>query len=322
MKKNHLVSVIVPIYMVQDYLEKCVQSIRNQTYSNLEIILVDDGSKDACGKICDRISEEDSRVVVIHKQNGGLSDARNAGIEIAKGDYFVFIDSDDYIHPQMIELLMKPIEENRADVSVCNFIDVDDKDAIEFSEITNPAIKILSSHEDKTEYYLCERFVRFTVAWNKAYPRKFFDDIRYPKGKIHEDEFTTYKLLDKAEKVAYIDEPLYYYVQRGSSIMGEGFNEKSLYRLEAMDERIRIYAARGDYDWAEKVHFLYRLMYVQYAGQIIKDKEYDYSILRPYFRIYRELTFKNVFNFPISFKKKLGYISMALFQKLYISTHI
>lgn len=322
MDNEQLVSVIVPIYMVQDYLEKCVKSIMNQTYKNLEIILVDDGSKDDCGKMCDQYKKNDPRISVIHKTNGGLSDARNAGIDVAKGSYFVFVDSDDYIHPQMIECLMKPVSEGLADMSVCEFVDVKSDENVAFDEIKDPETVIIASKEDKRYYYLCEPYVRFTVAWNKLYPREYFDEIRYPKGKIHEDEFTTYKILEYPDRVAFIKEPLYYYVQRGSSIMGEGFNVKTLYVLDALDERVGFYASKGNYDWAEKTHSVYRMILTHDYRKILKSEEYDYSILKGNIAKLRKTTFSNVFKYPISLRHKLGYMSLALFPKTYLEKHI
>lgn len=323
MKKEALVSVIVPIYMVQDYLGKCVKSIVNQTYNNLEIILVDDGSKDDCGKMCDDYADQDERIKVIHKKNGGLSDARNAGIDLARGEYFVFIDSDDYIHPQMIEFLMKPIAEGQADMSVCEYANVREDEETSISAIENADTVIIDSPDDKGHYFLSESsYVVFTVAWNKLYPRKYFDKVRYPKGKIHEDEFTTYKLLEKADKVAFISTPMYYYVQRGDSIMGEGFNIKSLDRLEALDERIHYYAKQGNYNWAEKVHSIYRMIFIHYARRISKSDDFDYSVLNNSLKRFKGTTLEYVMHYPISFRHKLGYMTMAIFPGMYMGKRI
>ena len=322
MEKEALVSVIVPIYMVQDYLGKCVKSIEDQTYDNLEIILVDDGSKDDCGKMCDDYANQDERIRVIHKENGGLSDARNAGIDVAKGKYFVFVDSDDYIHPQMIEQLMKPIVEEHADMSVCEYTNVREDEAPSISEVENADTVIIESIADKRHFFLCEPYVKFTVAWNKLYPREYFDNVRYPKGKIHEDEFTTYKLLEKASKVAFITSPLYYYVQRGSSIMGEGFSKKSLDRFEALDERIHYYADKGNYDWAEKVHSIYRMMFIHDARKITQNDDFNYSVLDNSLKAFKDTTFKYVMKYPITFKHKLGYLFMAMFPKMYLGKRI
>ena len=169
MDREALVSVIVPIYMVQDYLVKCIESITNQTYTNLEIILVDDGSQDNCGKICDEFSKQDERIKVIHKENGGLSDARNAGIDSATGEYYLFVDSDDSIEPQMVEFLVKPILERRADVSVCGFRRVEEGQKLDFSEYEYVNPIIISSYEIKKEYHI----LYVLNIWLKIYHDKF-----------------------------------------------------------------------------------------------------------------------------------------------------
>lgn len=309
---NDLVSVIVPIYKVENYLRKCVDSIISQTYSNLEIILVDDGSPDNCGKICDDYKQKDNRIKVIHKENGGLSDARNAGIDIATGRYIVFIDSDDYIHNKMIEYLHNGIIENNAQVSVCGVKKVKDGQAQICEDINLPEIVIIQSNEDKTKYYFESNYEEFTVAWNKMYPVEYFKEIRYPKGKIHEDEFTTYKLLEKADRIAFIKDHLYYYVQRGDSIMGESFNEKRLLRLDAYLERLDHYKNNKKYDWYEKILFLYKLFLIRYANEIKKRDDMDLSILKKYKKAYRKYAIGILTKKNISAKKKCSYLLYAL----------
>ena len=319
MHNDVLVSVVVPIYMVQKYLPKCVKSIINQTHQNLEIILVDDGSKDDCGRICDTFSKEDDRIKVIHKENGGLSDARNAGIEIATGDYIVFVDSDDYIHPQMIEYLLKPVQEGIADLSVCQFEYIQDNEESIYTQIDDAKYIIIENYPDKTKYYFNEsEYDTFTVAWNKLYPLNYFSDIRYPKGKIHEDEFTTYKLLEKADKVAYIEYPFYYYIQRNNSIMGDGFTLKSLDKYDAYHDRIEYYVRKGNYCWAEKIHALYRILFIKDIRKINRSEKFDLSVLDNALKRYSDITLKNVLKYPIPMKKKCGYLFMAVFPKLYI----
>lgn len=314
---NDLISVVVPIYNVQDYLEKCVDSILTQTYKKLEIILVDDGSPDNCNKICDDYCEKDTRVKVIHKENGGLSDARNAGINIATGKYIIFIDSDDYIHPQTIELLWDVLQNNQADIAVCGFKNVDigfQEDNIFYKD--TQAI-FIEEEQEKLQYFVEEHYEEFTVAWNKLYPRKYFEDIRYPKGKIHEDEFTTYKLLEKASRIAYIEYPLYYYVQRGNSIMGESFNEKRLHRLDAYNQRLEQYWNQRKYDWYERILFLYRIFLVRYTKEIDKRDDIDIRILEKYKRNYNRFVLKSLFKLPIGMKQKVGYAFYAVLPKLY-----
>ena len=206
---EELISVIVPIYNVEKYLNKCIESIINQSYSNLEIILVDDGSKDSSGIMCDSYILKDKRIKVIHKENGGLSDARNVGIDKAKGEYIVFIDSDDWIDEKMIEILYNIIKKNNSDISICDYFlayNEEIQTQKEDIEIIN-----LSNIEALKKIYDKDLGVCMIVAWNKLYKRNLFkDDIRYPYGKIHEDEFTTYKLLYKAEKISYTKQKMYY----------------------------------------------------------------------------------------------------------------
>lgn len=213
--ENVLISVYVPIYKVERYLEKCIDSIINQTYKNLEIILVDDGSPDNCGAICDRYAAADARIKVIHKENGGISDARNAGIAAALGEYIATIDSDDYIAPDFIEKLYSMISQTGADIAVCSFDVVGESDTPKFSDSGYTVI----CHDDA----LAGLFARiFPVnVWNKLCKRSLFDGIKYPKGMLYEDLATTYKLIDKAAKVAVTDSKKYAYVQRSSSIMGQ-----------------------------------------------------------------------------------------------------
>lgn len=272
------ISVIVPIYKVENYLDRCVQSILNQTYQNLEIILVDDGSPDRCPAMCDAYAQKDSRVKVIHKQNGGLSDARNAGIDIADGDYLGFVDSDDYIHKDMYAQLMKSCMEYDCDIAVC---------AIEkFSG------RALGKLQDRTEAELYEKDeifnallkvhdVEMIVAWNKLYKKDTFAGVRYPVGKIHEDEFTTYKALGKCRKVVYINQPLYFYLQREDSIMGKGFSARSLDRLEALKERQIFFDTQSEYIQNMGLYNLqfWILLYLYQAGddEALRRKVLDYE---------------------------------------------
>lgn len=240
------VSVIVPIYMVEPYLKRAVDSIRNQTYQNLEIILVDDGSKDQCGRICDDYAKADNRIVVIHKENGGLSDARNAGLDVAHGEYIMFVDSDDYIAPDCVETLLKCLTEHDADVSMCSYAVTD---STEYDE----SIWLKSDgHEYDGSVEICDRrkllsnlydanhkdATYFIVSWNKIYKASLWDGIRFPKGKIHEDEATTYKIYDRAQKGIYLHKPLYGYFSTPDSITRAKFNIKRLQWMDALDDRI------------------------------------------------------------------------------------
>ena len=251
------VSVVVPIYNVEKYLNKCIDSIINQTYKNLEIILVDDGSLDNCPKICDSYQKEDNRIKVIHKENGGLSDARNAGIEIATGKYICFIDSDDFISKEYIDTLYKMCIKHNADIAECDYIKFkDEKDIIEDEGILQE--QEYTNIEMLNRLYVKNYSIKTTIAWNKLYKIDLFTEIRYPKGKLHEDEFTTYKLIYKSKKVVETDKKLYYYRQNDKSIMGKKFNEKRYDALEAFQKRKEFFKNKGNKDFYNKSDIKYQ----------------------------------------------------------------
>lgn len=234
---NDLISIIVPVYNVEKYLPQCINSIINQTFKNLEIILVDDGSLDNSGKICDEFSKIDSRIIVIHKENNGLSSARNAGLEIAKGDFIGFVDSDDWLDENMYETLLKLIKDNDSDISCCKFIKAAHSDE-KIPVIDNEIIKSFTNIEGLNNFYT-DLYTQTVVAWNKLYKRNLFNNVVYPTGKIHEDEGTTYKLFYKANKITYTNKPLYYYRTTPNSITTRKFNKKRLDIIDVYDEKIK-----------------------------------------------------------------------------------
>lgn len=232
MNQNPLISVIVPVYRVEPYLDRCVQSIVDQTYKNLEIILVDDGSPDCCPEKCDKWAVQEPRITVIHKKNGGLSDARNAGLARASGKYICFIDSDDWIAPQFLEILYFAIAKYNCDLAECDFLrttgTVPDPLTYEFkTEIRDT--------EQAMELHLKDTMFR-QVVWNKLYRRKLVT-VLFEKGKYHEDVFWTYQILAKCQRLAHVDAPLYYYFQRSDSIMGETYSLKRLDAVEGAEQR-------------------------------------------------------------------------------------
>lgn len=224
------ISIIVPVYKVEKYLRKCVDSILAQTFTDFEVILVDDGSPDNSGKICDEYAEKDSRVRVLHKANGGLSSARNAGIEIAKGKYLGFVDSDDYIAEDMYELLYNNILKENADMSICGIYDV-----YEGKEpIVKPTIeKVVSA--DEALLLILQGNIISVHAVNKLYKRELFSKVRYPEGKYHEDSFIIVDLLEQCQKVAIDSKQKYYYYHRLGSINTETFSEKQFEFIEAWE---------------------------------------------------------------------------------------
>lgn len=234
MNDNPLISVIIPIYNVEQYLKRCVESIRCQTYSNLEIILVDDGSPDNCGKICDDYQKADNRIKAIHKKNGGLSDARNVGIEMAQGEYITCIDSDDFVSPFFIENLWIAIQKSECEIATSWFIDYYESDNIpEAKKVDIKDITVLS----KEEFYkklLYQDGVEVS-AWGKLYKRNLFQGVKYPVGKLYEDIPTTYLLIEKTTKVAVIPNIDYFYFQRATSIAQAAFSVKKMDAINHMD---------------------------------------------------------------------------------------
>lgn len=218
------ISVIVPVYNVEDYLNECVDSLLKQDYSNLEIILVDDGSTDKCGIICDEYAIKDSRIKVKHKQNGGLSYARNAGIDIATGDYITFVDSDDVLSSDFISYLLDLLTEADADMACCQRTEIDENSKHK-KGYCNPCCKITVF--DNMENALAANEID-TVAWGKLYKKDLFREIRYPVGRLHEDIFTTYKLIDRCKKIVVGPEGKYLYRVRQNSISNINFTHKHM----------------------------------------------------------------------------------------------
>lgn len=210
-----LITIVVPIYNVEEYLKRCLDSIKNQTYKNIEAILVDDGSKDSSGKIAEEYASLDQRFVVVHKKNGGLSDARNAGIKVAKGKYVTFVDSDDYISHDCIEFLYNLLKNNKADLSIADFIPTEKSD--DNSRIDNPYTLVMSKQDAFNYMFYGKVFTHSATV--KLYPLEYFTDIQYPVGKFAEDLFTTYKTILKANKIVYSNQIVEYYFQRADSLM-------------------------------------------------------------------------------------------------------
>lgn len=227
-----MTSIIVPIYKVEDYLPRCVESLLGQTDGNFELILVDDGSPDRCGIICDEYAAKDPRIFVIHKENGGLSDARNAGLEIARGEYIAFVDSDDWVSPRYLELLRQGLETTGSDICECGILRTGGASCPEAAETLPEVFDTVTALEQLIRDGKFHQYV-----WNKLYRRETVGDIRFPVGKTNEDEFWTYQVFGRAQRVARIDGILYNYFQRPGSIMGAGYSLKRLDGLEAKARR-------------------------------------------------------------------------------------
>lgn len=233
-----LVSVIVPIYKVEDTLTRCVNSILGQTYYNLEIILVDDGSPDSCGLMCDQYAREDERITVIHKRNGGLSSARNAGLDNCHGEYITFVDSDDWISENCISEMLRILKENDADISIIDTICVleNGKKLDGFSH--GYRCNSLYSNTEALDVILnqCEFE---TSAWAKLYNRTVFNNLRFTEGILYEDLDIMYRLLDRVKTVSFSDAAKYFYFQRNESIMHQKYSPKDNILLSIADDMLR-----------------------------------------------------------------------------------
>ncbi|MBU5480117.1 glycosyltransferase family 2 protein [Blautia sp. MSJ-19] len=268
---DELISIIIPVYNVEKYLRQCVDTVLNQTYRNIEIILVDDGATDTCPQICDDYEKLDARVRVIHKVNGGLSDARNAGLHIAQGKYVCFFDSDDAVSIHIVEELYRACAENDADTSVCyyqkftdSYSDIDAKDM---------GHRICTGKDLISEIYAGKGEKIAFVAWNKLYKKSLFEEhgILYPYRKQHEDIYTTYKLLYHSKKVCIVEGEMYYYRVRSGSIMNSKFSEKRLDAIEARMQTIEFYRDQNEKE-------LQKMAVNDYFGSAIKI--YDESSKR------------------------------------------
>ena len=230
-----LISVIVPVYNVEAFLEKCVDSLIAQTYQNLEIILVDDGSTDSSGRLCDELKKKDPRIVVVHKENGGLSSARNAGIAVAKGDYFGFVDSDDYVEPDMYETMLKAVQSHGLDIACCGR-EIDLYGQRTKKEFTLSQEKVYSREEAiEAVLYLQEIDVS---ACDKLYARHIFDGIVYPHGKISEDAAIIFDILKTANGIVHVGKPFYHYIFRRNSISKSSYSIKKYDICANMDTAI------------------------------------------------------------------------------------
>lgn len=244
--EDALISVIIPVYNVEKWLRHCVESVLNQTYKNLEIILVDDGSTDHCGQICDQFAKQDCRVVVIHRPNGGLSEARNTGLDIAHGIYISFVDSDDWIEQDMLETLLCTIKEKNAEISVCNYIR--EYETLPAKTIHPDTYQIrkdmIMSGRDFIRMEICEKPSFCVVVWNKLYKREIFETLRFPAGKIHEDAFVFHEIIYPCLRIACLSYVGYHYLIRNNSIMGSGGN--SIHRVEPLINRCMYFNINKD----------------------------------------------------------------------------
>lgn len=297
MNQSILVSVIVPVYQVEDYVGRCIESIQKQTYKNIEILLIDDGSKDKSGAICDSYAESDSRIQVYHKENGGLSDARNYGIDRAVGGYLSFIDSDDYVTEDFIETLLNCCQKNRADIAVCGFQKVSENEIKPSKDVVQ---RIVTREEVFRQICINNQdHVLYTVAWNKLYKKSLFDFIRYPVGKLHEDEATTYKLFAESKKIVVTNKEMYGYYMSPKSIMRSSFNIRRLDILDIQRDRIRFFHNRNmdDFEVNARIQFGETIIYNYY--NIRKFLSESKTLQKKLTTLFKEECFQHKKRYPL-----------------------
>lgn len=237
------ISVIVPVYKVENYLNRCVNSVLSQTFSDFDLILVEDGSPDRCPELCDEIASVDQRVTAIHQKNGGLSAARNSGIEWAlknsDSEWITFVDSDDWVHPQYLEMLLSSAKQNGVGVSMCQF-DVTPYYHDAFPSVEGSDVAILKTG---TAFQMEE--LDPNSACGRLFRKNLFQDIRFPVGKLHEDRFTTYKLLFQHPEVAVVKKPMYFYYVNPDGIVHSKWNIRKLDDLEATEQQMTYFQERN-----------------------------------------------------------------------------
>lgn len=306
---NPLISVIIPVYNVEKYIDRCITSIVEQTYKNLEIILVDDGSPDSSGVICDEWAKKDSRVIVYHKQNGGLSDARNFGTDKATAELITYIDSDDYILPEYVEYLYKNLIENDADISCCDFKFVYGEESLLFFEENNGLNNVEKVSGKKACYDLMTSVLGtyYVIAPCKLYKKQILKNAQYPVGRYHEDEATTYKYLYAADYVAKGDKKLYAYFQNESSIMHKRNEKRHKDCVWALSERSKFFKLNQDryMEVASLDGFLSYYIYCNYD----ENKRFTKEAVR--------FAKQHWFNGDLSSKSKLKFLLYAISPRLY-----
>ncbi|WP_295363468.1 glycosyltransferase family 2 protein [uncultured Succinivibrio sp.] len=318
---SFLISVIVPIYKVEKYLGKCIESIIRQSYSNLEIILVDDGSPDRCGAICDEYARKDSRIKVIHQDNMGLSVARNTGLNIATGEYITFVDSDDWIDQNFIKLLLKSMLKSNAQIAVTSLLNVYEDGTTKSNTLILSEIRL-----SKTEGLACYLFNGYLTpcACGKLWKKNLWEGIRFPEGKLFEDQFTTYKVLEKADTIIFSPSNMYFYLKRPCSIGHSSFSERTYNLYEGINEQYEYLSNKYPQIENELAigKIVWELVFINMT--ILSRKETDYRDIFSKTQRFILKNFNNVIEtnkLPVSRKIQilLFYFSFPIYKSFYLA---
>lgn len=304
------ISIVVPVYKVEKYIDRCIQSILKQTYGKFELILVDDGSPDNSGKICDKYAKKDSRIKVIHKKNGGLGDARNTGISIATGEYIGFIDSDDYIESDMYEKLLEACTNNDADIAMCGRYDIQD-DNITQRFTFQGECKIWDNEESVKRLLTWDNID--SSACDKLFKRNLFDDIKFPNGKLNEDIFIMTEIIDKANKIVHIGDSKYYYYHRDNSITTSAFSEANMDAVYAANKVLKYIESRYPY-YKKDAKFFYNVTVIYTFNKINTYKLKRENVMC--FNLLKDIILKNkseiIFERRIKLKDKIVTITRVI----------
>ena len=306
-----MISVIVPVYKVEKYLNRCINSIINQTYRDLEIILVDDGSPDRCGEICDEYALKDNRIKVLHKENNGQSSARNAGLDIATGNYITFVDSDDWIEPQTYTLMLLAIQNNDCDIAICGH-------RIAYDE--NPTLNNFSADTQllNSEELLQEIFGKLNnAAWNKLYRKELIGDLRFPIGFAHgEDLIFNLNYLKNCKSGVINNTPLYNYFVRADSVTNSNFNNKKIAEITSKDMAFKIVKELypSQIENAQKYCFRARMNLIRSIHKAKQEK--NHLDLLNEINTYITDNFSKVKNL-LRFKEKIEYLLYTKFKTIY-----
>lgn len=312
------ISVIVPIYNCEKYVSRCIESIMNQTFHDLEIILIDDGSNDKSVEICKNLEKKDSRIKLICVENGGVSRARNIGLDFAHGDFISFVDSDDYLIPEMYERMYKNLIDNKADVSICGIMDYFTKRDGSIEKVRQSCIEgfFILDGEKAMEESLKSRLFSVNPV-NKLFKRKLFDSIRYPEGKISEDAFLIPSVLLNADVVIYDSFPMYHYIRRENSITTSNFSPKDWDIVEAYERHLKtteknfpniLKAAEFRYLWA----YTYVMDRMLLSNSAVPEED-----IKKAYCFIRKNILKIILNPYFSFKRKIATVILLINKRIY-----
>ena len=307
---EELISIIVPVYKVEKYLDRCINSILSQTYKHYEIILVDDGSPDNCPKMCDEYAKKYNNIFVTHLKNSepGASDARNAGIEMSKGKYLTFIDSDDYVHETILEVLKDTLEESNVLMSMCSYKRVYDSDNMVGVIPQEVSTKIITDFE-AMELLVSDQTQ--SAVWGKLYDKSLFDNVRFPVGKHNEDMFTTPRIYVKAKRIAVKPQKLYFYYQEGESLCRSEFN----YNMLDMVDAIRFWRKQAELyypELSEKIDIHYFSTVISNCQDLVKKKD-EYGVSK-YKSFKNEILSNYKYIFSSRYTTKNNKIKLVLFK--------